>query len=347
MRVGILGLSIVNPILLINSSETMQEKMKTDILDGKTVEKEYLLKVRKVKKQWISFFKVELFLELFNQVPIQILLLLLTQTKTGTVSLPGLNKVLEKEKLFGISFDATVLLAISIVWSLFACMTLQLKSVSADKGFFPSKSKMVLLFYAIFATLRRILAFVIFFVPSLGLFNILHHWKWEQIPFKVRQELPELTKPTDKVALYNVSETILWGDFDHNNYDDPQNTITTPYSVYTWLTLKQTFFAFIILASLQFVAMMIVKRLTATDFHMFWEKYSKFVHILENLNISNPYKDWDEGEESLEGYKRRFQNVNKEMACCLIINSVFSILHLLPLWVTGNDFYIPNLLQCL
>ena len=196
-----------------------------------------------------------------------------------------------------------------------------------------------MMFYAIFATLRRILTFVIFFVPSLGLFNLLHHWQWEQFPFKIRKELPELTKPTDKLVLYNVSGTILWGDFDHNIYADPQNPIPAHYSVYTWLSLKETFFAFIVLASLQLLAMMIVKMITATDFRIVSDKYSKFVHVLENMNIANPYKDWDEGEDTVEGYQRRFRNVKREMAWCLAINSVFSLLHLVPLWFTGKDTY--------
>ena len=203
MRLGILGLSIINPIVLINTYETMKEKMKTDILMGNKVKDEKVAKMRKAKQQFIAFFKVELFLELFNQVPIQILLLLLTKTSTETVTLPGLNAVFEKSEfnLGKISLSPAYLLLLSIVWSLFSCMSLQLKSVVVQKEFFPTKSKIFLMLYAIFATLRRILTFVIFFVPSLGLFNLLHHWQWEQFPFKVRKEFPELTKPTDKLEI--------------------------------------------------------------------------------------------------------------------------------------------------
>ena len=62
---------------------------------------------------------------------------------------------------------------------------------------------------------------------------------------------------------------------------------------------------------------------------------SPFSHILENLNIPYPYKDWDEGEDTLENRRTRYQNVNSEMAFCYFINVVISLIHLVPMLLTG------------
>ena len=48
--------------------------------------------------------------------------------------------------------------------------------------------QMVVLLWAVLATLRRMLALVLFFVPSLGLLDLLHHWQAEQRPFWVRRD---------------------------------------------------------------------------------------------------------------------------------------------------------------
>ena len=62
---------------------------------------------------------------------------------------------------------------------------------------------------------------------------------------------------------------------------------------------------------------------------------SPFSHILENLNIPYPYKDWDEGEDTLENRRTRYKNVNSEMAFCYFINVVISLVHLVPMLLTG------------
>ena len=70
---------------------------------------------------------------------------------------------------------------------------------------------------------------------------------------------------------------------------------------------------------------------------------SPFSHILENLNIPYPYKDWDEGEDTLENRRTRYKNVNSEMAFCYFINVVISLIHLVPMLLTGlaiNDLIL-------
>ena len=62
--------------------------------------------------------------------------------------------------------------------------------------------------------------------------------------------------------------------------------------------------------------------LTLHNIAMITFSMSPYSHILENLNIPYPYKDWDEGEDTRENRWRRYKNVNSEMALCFLINVV-------------------------
>ena len=234
MRAGIVVLSIINPIIMINKYEEMNDKMINYALNGNRITAEFVDKLRKMNEQWVIFFKTELFLELFYQVALQIIILFLTETDTGTVSLPGLRAIIGNSSFFFIrDINPTVFLALSIMWSMKSCISLQIKSIAIKKGYCQFKTKVILACYALFSTFRRILSIVIFFAPSLGLFSILHHWQEEQIPFKIRMQYPEKTKPTDKIVLYNLTDTIKWGDYDRTNYLDPKKPVPPDYFLYT------------------------------------------------------------------------------------------------------------------
>ena len=73
-------------------------------------------------------------------------------------------------------------LAISIAITLKSCITLHLKTVKTEKQFVPFTSTFFILLWGFFSTLRRIIAMVCLFIPSLGLFSILYYYKSEQIP---------------------------------------------------------------------------------------------------------------------------------------------------------------------
>ena len=146
-------------------------------------------KTKEIKKQWTSFVRIELGnfvcilcllyiihvtgLEVFYQVAGQITLLLFANTLTSTTG--GLEAVFTKQKsFFGIKINPFVVLAISIAITLKSCITLNLKTVQTEKQFVPFTSTLFILLWGLFSSLRRIISMVCFFVPSLGLFNILY-----------------------------------------------------------------------------------------------------------------------------------------------------------------------------
>ena len=84
--------------------------------------------------------------------------------------------------------------------------------------------------------------------------------------------------------------------------------------------------------------MAIVKQLTSSDFKNEENQFNKLVHVIQNTNFSFPHKDWDCVAESktIEGFKERFRNTEKEMIFSLLLNSFVSVAMLGPIWFTGK-----------
>ena len=78
------------------------------------------------------------------------------------------------------SLAIVILLYISTTWSFFSNVKSHIQGISSKRKRFPFASKLAAGFYALFGTTTRILAIIIFFTPSLGLFDILRHWRGEQ-----------------------------------------------------------------------------------------------------------------------------------------------------------------------
>ena len=111
------------------------------------------------------------------QVTIQILLLLLNRTDTPATG--GLETIFDEGK----SFDAATVLVLSILWSLFRSIKTHTNLTILEKGFCPTTSKLVILAWTTFSSLRRVLSLLALFIPSMSLFSILHHQRWDQVQY--------------------------------------------------------------------------------------------------------------------------------------------------------------------
>ena len=67
--------------------------------------------------------------------------------------------------------------------------------------------------------------------------------------------------------------------------------------------------------------------------------FQKMIHVISNINIPSPFQDWDVGNFSVEEYKRRHWRTEREMGCLFIVNTVFSLVLLGPLWYTGQKIF--------
>ena len=264
------------------------------------------------------------------QVTITTLILLLNRTKTPTTG--GLEAIFDEGK----TWDATTVLILSVTWSIFSSIKTHTNLTILDKGFCPATSKLVVLAWATFAMLRRILSLITLFIPSMGLCSLLHHWKWEQVFFKLRLEIAQSISPADKIILFGLNETVLWSQLDRWDYSDPKAPTPPPYTVYTLLTLQETFLALIVMSVLQFMAIFVVKVCISTEFKEEEHSTNKVVHTLENLNFASPFRDWDDGDYSIQQFRERASAVRKEMVWTQAINFLATMVMMVPLWYTGR-----------
>ena len=281
------------PLLLINYYESNKEHLRRLAKMGRVETLVQRQKLKKIKKLRVEFSRIELALESFYQVSGQLLLLLLATTNTPTV--------------YGLMTSncwtaGGITLYISVALGIKSCVWLHVRSLMTEKIFFPITSAFVIGFCALFSTLRRIISLISFFIPSLGLCGLLHHWHAEKIPFQIRQDHIHTITPEDKIALYNISEDVLWTSLDRWDYSDPSHPIPPDYSLYTGLSLGATFGAFFAILGLHFVVMYLVKLRTSGEFRRA-SLINQVVHIFENLNIPSPYSDWDELDENQDDDK--------------------------------------------
>jgi len=187
-----------------------------------------------------------------------------------------------------------------------------------------------------FATLRRILSLIALFLPSMGLFNILHHWRWEQIPFSTRMEYAKrgFLRSDDKISLYGLNETIFWTELDRWDYSDPQNPAPPHYSIYTF-SLQTTFIAGAALMALQFILILVTKIKTSPEFRKKGHYVNKFIHVILNINFATPFYDWDEGNHTSQEFKARFRGTCSEMAATFCVNILSTLLMLVPIFYTA------------
>ena len=98
-----------------------------------------------------------------------------------------------------------------------------------------------------------------------------------------------------------------------------------------------TLMAFFFLLGLHILMVALVKVSTSEEFRTRDEKsFKKMIHVISNINIPSPFRDWDAGDFSVDEYRRRRCNTEVEMGCLFIVNTVFSMALLVPLWYTGQ-----------
>ena len=141
---------------------------------------------------------------MFYQVAGQIILLI--YAKTGSRTTGGLETVFDQDTFMGLQMNPVLVLGLSIAITLKSCFTLHLKAIKTEKHYLPLLSSVFILLVGIFATLRRILAIVCWFTPSLGLFSTLYHYKVEQTPFKIWRRYNRTQ--SDKIVLLGLKAII-------------------------------------------------------------------------------------------------------------------------------------------
>ena len=165
----------------------------------------------KMKYSLLQNFNLPVYLSLYlwTQVPLQATLLFLATTTTPTTG--GLETLFTKDSMFGVPVDPKIALGLSVAKSIFSCVNLHLNTIVVQKVFVPFTSKVMIWTWGLFATLRRILSIVTYFIPFFGLFDILNHWKAEHIPFWIRysSSFPETKCSYKEIIIMFISIGVL------------------------------------------------------------------------------------------------------------------------------------------
>ena len=330
--------SFLNPLLLANTCETALDDLKTEATKGPS---EKVLTLAKTCQAFMKiksdFVRIKLILEVFYQTASLIVLWNFSDSKSKTTD--GLETIFGgSSTFFGIPFSPKTVLILSIIWSVKTCISSHIRVIATENQFLGLKAKAVIFLWAACSTCRRILSMVMFWTPSFGLFGILSHWLYEQIGFKARLDYADQIMPSDKIQLRGLKEEILWTQLDRWCYDDPDYPEPPPYSIYTGLTIKETMIAFMALSFIHCLVLGLVKYKTSEKFRNPSEKVlNKMLHLLEGINLSHPFQDWDQEETTVPEFRRRHKDVIKEMVACMLTNSVFSFIKLIPIWFTGKS----------
>ena len=57
---------------------------------------------------------------------------------------------------------------------------------------------------------------------------------------------------------------------------------------------------------------------------------------MENLNFASPFRDWDDGDHSIQQFRERASAVREEMVWTQAINFIATMVMMVPLWYTGR-----------
>lgn len=266
----------------------------------------------------------------------QILLVLLARTSTQTTH--GLEKIFGSKDQWN---NDLALLVLSIIWSIKTLFTLHLTSVSLEKLYFPLKSKISLFAWTLFCMSKRILVLVMFFTPSLGLFDLLYHWKAEQIPFSVSQKSrwrEGLLDQSSDLHLHNKTP-VLWSHIDRWNYSGEFDGGVRPgppdYSLYTGLSLGHYFFLFLAVLALHTLCVAIIKLILVKDFRRA-SLLEKFSHALQNVSMPQPWRSWDSDGGSVREHRLRFEAEIVEIIFITALNFVTNAGMLAPVFFLGK-----------
>ena len=102
--------------------------------------------------------------------------------------------------------------------------------------------------------------------------------------------LKKQTPEDDMIELRGLNQTVLWGELDRWDYSNLDLATPPPYTLYTFLTLKEAFQVFLIIMGAHTLLMLIVKMATSTQFRTKTNLLGKFIHVIQN--IRNVFKNY-------------------------------------------------------
>ena len=147
------------------------------ILESKSVnDEEYIQNFE--KQNQLSFYlkmykKMELNLETIFQLTGKLILIALVNSETRTTQ--GLLTIFDEKDIFGI--PARIFIGLSVAFSFLSFAFAQTAGIAGYRIYFPMKSRASIGGSALLAAIVRVMTFILYFSPCLGLWNLLRHFQ--------------------------------------------------------------------------------------------------------------------------------------------------------------------------
>jgi len=220
--------------------------------------------------------------------------------------------------------------------------------------------KIILQLFAFISLVSRLSAIILFFAPSLGLLNLLMHWKMGSLPgiYNFVEGISNLPDPR-KSPFYLIFQAgdNLKGELpdlsvvdnllkDASNFDTNWIKIMY-YQDLTMFTIETYYICFLVGVIIHFFLVCCIKHFLGMGFSRSTSgKFEeKLLHVASQFAIPSPFKDWDNHEvsdENISDYIENWKKVSKEMRSLLLLFSIENIILLIPIFILNHKIRIRN-----
>ena len=261
---------------------------------------------------WLKMLEVQF--ESSIQFFILLIVVLISKSKTKNVN--GFESL--------IAGDDFEILVVSCLWSLLSIVLAEtnwhnsLKSFSIDfKGILAIAS------FCILSVLARTFGLILYFAPSMGLFDLLGHYKMGNIQAKNVETFSQMKNE----SCIDVSH--LWQPI-HQSSD------------MTILTLQTFYIIFIVSLVLHQMIIFVAKCFFTSNFLSEKNFFLKLFNIISQQLCPKVLRDWDDIALNMDDIRKNFANVKKEMKALLIIFAVENMFLCVPIMMLSFKIYERN-----
>ena len=149
------------------------------MLDSRDIDdEEYIENIDKQQNLMLYlklYKKMELNLENIFQLTGKIILIAIVDSQTRTTQGVCSSAIFEDTHIFGI--PAKTFIYLSIAFSIASFPFAQTDGIAGLREYFPPKSKLLIGCSALISSIVRIMSFILYFSPCLGLWNLLRHYQ--------------------------------------------------------------------------------------------------------------------------------------------------------------------------
>ena len=201
--------------------------------------------------------------------------------------------------------------------------------VAAKNGFLPLKGKVILLLIHFISTMTSFASSLLFFAPSLGLFDLMWHWRLGSLQASIANTAYDIMKHEQDGSYYPVFFREVWQPIEQGGMMP--------------LSFHHCVLAFLMLATLHILLVYQIKAHMSMQFgSATWTR--RIHHNLPNMVTVLPFSEWDDirinngdfsscEEESLQHLRQCKDGNTRETSYLLLLKLVGNIVLCSPLWM--------------